>query len=88
VIRRLFWLILGAVGGIVGYRRVAALGRRAKQRSLVTVAARTAHAAHKTSRETISFTRDVRDGMGEYMARQQGPEGPTLNRPTNDERAS
>jgi hypothetical protein len=28
VIRRVFWLIIGAAGGIMGYRRVAALGRR------------------------------------------------------------
>ncbi len=28
MIRRVFWLTVGAAGGIMGYRRVAALGRR------------------------------------------------------------
>jgi hypothetical protein len=33
VIRRVFWLTIGAAGGIMGYRRVAALGKRISGRS-------------------------------------------------------
>jgi hypothetical protein len=33
VIRRVFWLTVGAAGGIMGYRRVAALGKRISGRS-------------------------------------------------------
>ena len=65
MIRRGFWVTVGAVGGIRAYRRVAAFGRRASGTLGV-------------ARETIRFTRDVRDGMDEYMARHPGQPGPTL----------
>jgi hypothetical protein len=70
MIRRGFWLTVGAVGGIMGYRRVASLGRRASGRGW--------------ARESIRFTRDVREGMELYMARHPGRPGPTLG-PGNDE---
>jgi hypothetical protein len=71
VIRRLFWLTVGAVGGIMGYRRVAALGRRARGRSLTRDTIR-------ATREVRSFTRDVREGMELYSARRPRALAPTL----------
>ena len=60
MIRRGFWIMVGAVGGVMGYRRVVRVTKRA------------------WARETIRFTRDVRDGMDLYSARHQGRSGPTL----------
>jgi hypothetical protein len=77
VIRRAFWLTAGAVGGIMGYRRVAALGRRARDRSLTRDAIR-------ATREVKSFSRDVREGMELYSARRPRAIGPTLPHNTND----
>ncbi len=74
MIRRGFWLVLGAVGGIMAYRRVASFGRRTSQRGW--------------ARETIRFSRDVREGMELYTARHPGRLGPTLGAsPNNDENA-
>ncbi len=72
MIRRLFWLILGAVLGVAGYRRVTALAR----------AVSPAGAARGLTR----FVADVRDGMdlylqrppGDYMPRQPGEAASTL----------
>jgi hypothetical protein len=64
MIRRGFWVALGAAGGIMGYRRVASLGRRAP--------------AARWARETIRFARDIREGMDLYPARHPGRPGPTL----------
>jgi len=60
MIRRGFWIMVGAVGGVMGYRRVVRVTKRA------------------WARETIRFSRDVRDGMDLYIARHQGRPGPTL----------
>jgi hypothetical protein len=60
MIRRGFWLVVGATGGIMGYRRVARITRQ------------------NWARETIRFSRDVREGMDLYMARHPGRPGPTL----------
>ena len=60
MIRRGFWITVVAVCGIMGYRRVARVTKRA------------------WARETIRFTRDVRDGMDIYRARHQRQPGPTL----------
>lgn len=71
MIRRGFWLAVGATGGIMGYRRVARVRKR------------------RWARETIRFTRDVREGMDLYMARHPGQIGPTLGtgaRADNDEK--
>lgn len=71
MIRRGFWLAVGATGGIMGYRRVARVRKR------------------RWARETIRFTRDVREGMDLYMARHPGRIGPTLGagaRADNDEK--
>jgi hypothetical protein len=60
MIRRGFWLLVGAAGGVIGYRRVERIARR------------------NWARETIRFTRDVREGMDLYMARHPGRVAPNL----------
>jgi len=62
MIRRLFWLVLGAVLGVTGYRRLTALARS------VTPTAQ--------ARSLGRFASDVREGMQIYMERQPG-DGPT-----------
>ncbi|HWG60827.1 MAG TPA: hypothetical protein VG253_03855 [Streptosporangiaceae bacterium] len=64
MIRRLFWLTLGAAIGISGYRRVTAVAR----------AISPGHRARELSR----FAGDVREGMEIYMERHPRPEPPTL----------
>ena len=72
MIRRGFWLTIGAAAGIVGYRRVSAAGRRLSGRL-------TAGGTAGLARETVRFTRDVREGMELYMTRHSQPPGPTLD---------
>lgn len=74
MIRRLFWLTLGAIAGVAGYRRVEKLAQR---RSLVSAV-----------RGTARFARDVRDGMDEYSARQQRSRDTTLTTPTDERRGN
>lgn len=64
MIRRLFWLTLGAVLGVSGYRRLTALGR------YVPPALR--------AREVARFAADVREGMEIYSQRHHGSARPTL----------
>jgi len=78
MIRRGFWLLAGAAGGIMGYRRVSSLTRQLS----VTLGARsqpqkTAVRRH-WAREAIRFTRDVREGMDLYSARHPRASRPTL----------
>jgi hypothetical protein len=89
VIRRAFWLGAGAAAGIMGYRRVSAMGRkvsgkltggRVPTRS-ATARSATARSAFGAARETIRFTRDVREGMDLYIARHNGSAPPTLGTP-------
>jgi len=80
MIRRGFWLAVGAAGGIMGYRRVASFGRRA---SGTLGAGRARVTTLGAARETIRFTRDVREGMDLYMARHPGRPGPTLGANTD-----
>jgi hypothetical protein len=91
VIRRGFWLTVGAVAGIAGYRRVSAVGRRVSGR-LTRGGAPSLNgqslngpslngpglSGQSLARQAIRFTRDVREGMDLYMARHSPPEGPTL----------
>jgi hypothetical protein len=91
VIRRGFWLSVGAVAGIAGYRRVSAVGRRVSGR-LTRGGAPSLNgqslngpslngpglSGQSLARQAIRFTRDVREGMDLYMARHSPPEGPTL----------
>jgi hypothetical protein len=67
MIRRLFWLTLGAALGVAAYRRLAALGRA------VFPAARL--------RGLARFAGDVREGMQLYMERQPGSRASTLESP-------
>jgi hypothetical protein len=81
VIRRGFWLVVGAAGGIMGYRRASALSRQVSE----TLGARPKKpGAEKPkkkrhwARETIRFTRDVREGMDLYSARHPRTERSSL----------
>ena len=83
MIRRGFWITVGVVGGIMGYRRVAAAGREVSGR--LESGPRTRRVKRglirgtlKLSRDAHRFTRDVREGMELYSARHPGPESPTL----------
>ncbi len=81
MIRRGFWLLAGAAGGIMGYRRVSSLTRQLS----VTLglnpqqqnAQKTAVRRH-WAREAIRFTRDVREGMDLYSVRHPRASRPTL----------
>jgi hypothetical protein len=64
VIRRLFWLTLGAFLGISAYRRAAALAR--------------AISPGPRARELTRFAGDVREGMDIYRQRQLAPPRPAL----------
>jgi hypothetical protein len=77
MIRRGFWLAVGAVGGIIGYRRIVALLPR---RGDPPGSPRSPLAPRRRwVRETIRFTRDAREGMDLYMARHPPRVGPTLD---------
>jgi hypothetical protein len=71
VIRRGFWLTVGAAAGIIGYRRVSAVSRKLSGQL-------NARGAASLARESVRFTRDVREGMALYTARHSEPPGPTL----------
>jgi hypothetical protein len=73
MIRRLFWLTLGAVLGVAGYRRLTALARA------VSPGAR--------ARGLTRFAGDVREGMQLYMERQPGDRASTLESPEHARRA-
>jgi hypothetical protein len=84
VIRRGFWIVVGATGGIMGYRRAVSVGRQLSQ-SLGTrpkppgsVNAVKRHWA----REAIRFSRDVREGIDLYLSRHPGSERPNLGAST------
>ena len=93
MIRRGFWLTAGAVTGIWGYRRVTAAGRRVSASlapggtlKLADTRAGTRMAGRQARRgaialavQTYRFTRDVREGMELYRARQPVPAGSTLS---------
>ena len=64
MIRRLFWLVLGAVLGVTGYRRATALARSLRPAPRPSALA--------------GFAADVRQGMALYMERQPGPAASTL----------
>jgi len=86
MIRRGFWLAVGATGGIMGYRRAVSFGRRATGAVLArgttpgtpVRGAPAPRTPRRWVRETVRFTRDVREGMDLYMARHPGQVGPTL----------
>jgi hypothetical protein len=71
MIRRLFWLTLGAALGISGYRRMTAVARA------IMPAPR--------ARELARFTGDVREGMDIYRQRQVQASHPALEERTDHE---
>jgi hypothetical protein len=95
MIRRGFWLAVGAATGIYGYRRVSAVTRRlsaslnptgptqgarlAQDAKLAQDARLGRRTAVRAARETFRFTRDVREGMDLYTARHSATAGPTLS---------
>ena len=106
MIRRAFWLGAGAAAGIMGYRRVEAIGRQVSGKVTGTVTGagigksgagksgvgkpvlkrsaggatrRATRGALRLARESMRFTRDVREGMDLYMARHNSPGASTLN---------
>jgi len=62
--RRLFWLGLGAVLGVTGYRKVTAIARSLRPAPRASALAQ--------------FAADVREGMAVYMERQAQPPASTL----------
>ena len=66
--RRLFWVSLGAVAGVAGYRRATALVRSLRP-------------APKSAGSLASFAADVREGMAIYMDRQAGRAPAALDAP-------
>jgi hypothetical protein len=75
MIRRLFWLILGAVLGVTGYRRAARLARAVTRPGL---GGRRAAPAGDLARRAAFFARDVREGMDLYADRHPRLAGRTL----------
>ena len=64
MIRRLFWLVLGAVLGVTGYRKATALARSLRPAPRASGLA--------------EFAADVREGMALYMERHSGDTPSTL----------
>jgi hypothetical protein len=64
MIRRLFWLVLGAVLGVTGYRKATAIARSLRPAPRASALA--------------EFAADVREGMAVYMERQAQPPASTL----------
>jgi hypothetical protein len=91
MIRRGFWLAVGATGGIMGYRRVSSLGRQLSQTLSPPATGPSGGGAERQARRglvrgTIRFTRDarrfgrdVREGMDLYMVRRTAQGSPTLD---------
>jgi hypothetical protein len=103
MIRRGFWLIVGAAGGIMGYRRASSLSRQVSERLGArprmpgavnpsmpgavnpgkpgpTNPKKPGAVKRHWARETIRFTRDVREGMDLYSARHPREERSSLGR--------
>jgi hypothetical protein len=76
VIRRGFWLLLGATAGIAGYRKAERFARQPTRAARETV--RAARETARLGRDAARFARDVRDGMDDYMVRHPRPARPTL----------
>ena len=84
VIRRLFWLLAGALLGVTGYRRATRLARSLRPGSAARPAARAVAAVLgpglAPARDGVGpFLADVRDGMDEYLDRHAPRTGPTLD---------
>jgi len=86
MIRRGFWLLVGAAGGIMGYRRASSLTRQLSE-TLGASPRKPGAVKRHWARQTIRFTRDVREGMDMYSARRINKERPTLD-PSGESRRS
>ena len=64
MMRRLFWLVLGAVLGVTGYRKATTIARSLRPAPRASALA--------------EFAADVREGMAVYMERQAQPPASTL----------
>ena len=78
MIRRGFWLMAGAAGGIMGYRRAVAVTRQAAE-TLGAHQKKPGAVRRHWARQTIRFTRDVREGMDLYIARHTNDGRPRLD---------
>jgi hypothetical protein len=78
MIRRGFWLLAGAAGGIMGYRRVSSLTRQVSETLGARGQRQKTAARRHWAREAVRFTRDVREGMDLYSARHPRASRPTL----------
>jgi hypothetical protein len=67
VIRRGFWMGLGAALGVTGYRRASKLAR------VIRPTRRTLSSRRSAVNGTAAFLRDVRDGMDEYLDQHPQP---------------
>ena len=84
MLRRLFWLLAGAVLGVTGYRRATRLARSLRPGGAARPAARAVAAVLgpglAPARDGVGpFLADVRDGMDEYLDRHAPQTGPTLD---------
>ena len=82
MIRRGFWVLVGAAGGIMGYRRAASLSRQVSE-TLGARPKRPGAVKRHRAREAIRFTRDVREGMDLYLSRHGDTPRPTLGQGAN-----
>lgn len=64
MMRRMFWLVLGAVLGVAGYRKATAIARSLRPPPRANAIA--------------EFAADVREGMAVYLERQAQPPASTL----------
>jgi hypothetical protein len=64
MMRRLFWLVLGAVLGVTGYRKATTIARSLRPAPRASALA--------------GFAADVREGMAVYRERQAQPPASTL----------
>ena len=73
MIRRGFWLVLGAVLGVSGYRKLTraakALLPHGELVSQLHGRTRVAGSGRRAGSGTIAFVRDVRTGMADYLDR-------------------
>jgi hypothetical protein len=80
MIRRLFWVGVGVLAGVSGYRRVSRLARAAGigGRSGAGARGRAGRAGLASARGAALFARDVREGMDLYADRHPRLAGRTL----------
>ncbi|HTS99867.1 MAG TPA: hypothetical protein VMI33_24955 [Streptosporangiaceae bacterium] len=78
MIRRLFWVIVGALLGVTGYRRVSRLARMVGMGGRMGAAPRCGASRPEWACGAARFARDVREGMELYTDRHPRLAGRTL----------